>query len=156
MILEWWNDGRVMGPVGFPMGLNSTEKEVLNSIKKYQSDECSDFLIIMDGNGKEIGEFCFTLLRENVGTFDVKIGEVEQQGKGYGYQAVLKGIDYMTQLMKIKFIEIYVAPENQRAIKLYEKIGFKAVQRKKNDWIDGLGENRDTVIYQLRLKEILR
>lgn len=109
--------------------------------------------MILDEKGQIIGEFCFRLLRKNIGTFDIKIGEMKKQGQGYGYQSVLQGITYMTQTLTINCVEINVAPENKRAMCLYLSLGFKEVKRLKDNWIDGLGNSRDTVIYQLHTEE---
>lgn len=152
IILKWWNDGNVMKYVGFPQGLNINDNEVVQSIKGYQGQEQADFFVILDEDGKVIGEFCFKLIREDTATFDIKIGEVNRQGKGYGRQSVLQGIEYIAQMKTIDFIEIGVSPENSRAISLYRSVGFKEIRRLKNHWIDGLGDLRDTVIYQLEIK----
>ena len=152
IILKWWNDGNVMKDVGFPQGLDLTHDEVVQSIKGYQEQAQANFFVILDEDKKVIGEFCFKVIREKVATFDIKVGEINNQGKGYGRQSVLQGIEYIKRIETINLIEIEVSPENSRAISLYQSIGFHEVKRLPNHWKDGLGNLRDTIVYQLEIK----
>ncbi|MGX4687481.1 GNAT family N-acetyltransferase [Vagococcus sp. JNUCC 83] len=153
IILSWWNNGEIMSSVGYPNGLNITKKNVIESIRSYQVDAYSNFLLVLDESDFVIGEFCYKIIRKKIATFDVKIGQLEKQGQGYGYQTVLRGIEYIKQELSIDKIELSVAPENYRAVALYRSLGFKKVNTLKNHWKDGLGNNRDTIVYQLDVRE---
>lgn len=52
------------------------------------------------------------------------------QGKGYGKKLLLYAINKM-QTMGINTIKLYVAKWNEKAVKLYEKNGFKCVKIEK-------------------------
>ncbi|MGX7023822.1 GNAT family N-acetyltransferase [Vagococcus hydrophili] len=150
-ILAWWSDGNVMESVGYPLGLNITEKEISNTINRYNNTNTSRFLIIQNEFGNPIGEFCYYELTHHKCSFDLKIGDTSSQGKGYGKNALLKGIDYIKSNTDYRKIEISVAPENNRALALYQSIGFDIINTIQNNWVDQLGITRSSKILELPL-----
>jgi RimJ/RimL family protein N-acetyltransferase len=54
IIHKWWSDGEIMKAVGFPNGLSITNEEVFEDIKKYQKEENSEFLIILNEENSEL------------------------------------------------------------------------------------------------------
>lgn len=149
IIHKWWTNGEIMYPVGFPDGLIISPNEVYESIKRYQNSENSEFLIILNQSDMEIGEFAYSKISNDTYTFDIKIGEVSYQGKGYGKKALLEGIKIIKDQDNVKRIEIGVAPENKIALALYKSVGFKTLRIIKDNWVDQLGKNRSTEILEL-------
>lgn len=148
-LYEWWTNGKVMEPVGFPNGLSITLTDVYQAIKRYEDIKDSAFLIILSESGVEIGEFAYSKLSKDTYTFDIKIGNYSYQGQGYGKQALLEGINLIKLQKNAKRIEIHVAPENLRALALYESVGFKRIKRIENNWKDQLGNPRSTEVLEL-------
>ncbi|MBU1018391.1 MAG: GNAT family N-acetyltransferase [Patescibacteria group bacterium] len=53
------------------------------------------------------------------------IGEKSYWDKGYGTTAIREALKYCFQELKLSKISLTVSPENKRAIRCYEKVGFK-------------------------------
>ena len=140
-----------MGPVGFPNGLKIEKEEILATLNRYALNKNSEFLIILDDEKKEIGEFSYSVNKRNVGTFNIKIGELSSQGLGYGKSAVMMGIERIRKQTKAFKIEIRVAPENVKALNLYLDLGFKKNILIEDDWVDQLGNSRTTMVLELLL-----
>jgi len=99
-------------------------------------------------NSPNIIIFAIRLIKENkiIGTcqlhsihpvyrsaeLQIRIGETDEQSKGYGSDAVKLLIQYGFKDLNLYRIELNVIADNSRAIKLYDRIGFKkeGVKRK--------------------------
>lgn len=57
--------------------------------------------------------------------FHIMIGSENNRGKGLGYFATTEMITHAFNNMNLNRVELNVLESNSRAIKLYEKIGFK-------------------------------
>lgn len=57
--------------------------------------------------------------------FHIMIGDRENRGKGIGYFATTEILNHAFNNMNLNRIELGVLESNTRALKLYEKIGFK-------------------------------
>ena len=53
------------------------------------------------------------------------IGNTSDRGKGYGKEMMKLGLDYGFKMLGLEKISLEVLETNERAIKLYETIGFK-------------------------------
>ncbi|MBU1049487.1 GNAT family N-acetyltransferase [Candidatus Bipolaricaulota bacterium] len=69
------------------------------------------------------------------------IGEHDHWGQGYGSDAMRLLLDYGFNLMNLNSIELVTGEHNTRAIRCYEKVGFKHVGRRRQGHIHG---NRKT------------
>ncbi|WP_430610209.1 GNAT family N-acetyltransferase [Enterococcus sp. DIV0876] len=148
-IFEWWTNGEIMQSVGYPLGLPIAKKDIEQSLKYYEETDDAAFLIILSEAEKEIGEFAYAKISTNTYTFDIKIGESQYQGKGYGKKALLEGLKMMQKQKDCERIEINVAPENKKALGLYKSVGFKFVHKKEDNWKDQLGNLRSTEVLEL-------
>ncbi|KEI35607.1 ribosomal-protein-S18p-alanine acetyltransferase [Francisella sp. W12-1067] len=70
------------------------------------------------------------------------------QSAGLGYELLETGIQEL-KLKGIKELFLEVDVKNFKAIKLYEKIGFKCISRRKNYYVYRDGNISDALIYQL-------
>ncbi|QIV94675.1 GNAT family N-acetyltransferase [Allofrancisella frigidaquae] len=70
------------------------------------------------------------------------------QSAGLGYELLGTGIQEL-KLKGIKELFLEVDVKNFKAIKLYEKIGFKCISRRKNYYVYKDGNISDALIYQL-------
>lgn len=77
----------------------------------------------------------FTQEEQGTFCFDLFIGEEDYLNKGYGTKIVKSFVDKLLTEFKAKKILIDPACSNKRAIRCYEKAGFKIV-RKEHDGIE--------------------
>ncbi|HHW02766.1 MAG TPA: GNAT family N-acetyltransferase [Thermoanaerobacterales bacterium] len=84
-------------------------------------------LAIEDKNGNFLGEIEIRHIRwkEKIAELFIYIGEENLWGKGYGTEALSVFIDYIFNIKGFKTIYLRVYENNKRAIKCYEKCGFK-------------------------------
>ncbi|MFD2617414.1 GNAT family N-acetyltransferase [Terrilactibacillus laevilacticus] len=70
----------------------------------------------------------FSISRVADGTFDIGLGmRPDLTGKGNGLEFLRAGINFIQTEYKPEKVTLSVATFNQRAIKLYRKVGFKDV-----------------------------
>ncbi|KGX88299.1 GNAT family N-acetyltransferase [Pontibacillus marinus] len=78
-------------------------------------------------NGSLIGFFSFTKPEPNV--VDIGLGlRPDLTGNGEGQYFLEQGIDYVKDSFSPQKLTLSVATFNERAIKVYERVGFKKVQ----------------------------
>ena len=73
---------------------------------------------------KVIGDLGITLLSGNA-LLGIMIGEKECWNKGYGTEAMKLVLDYCFNTLNLHRVALEVFEFNERAIKCYEKVGFK-------------------------------
>ena len=71
-------------------------------------------------------------LENNSGEYGILMGDKDNWGKGYGKEASLRIIKYCFEELNLNQITLGVIDANINAVKLYEKIGFKVDELKKN------------------------
>lgn len=64
-------------------------------------------------------------------TLGIFIGEKEERSKGYGLEAIKLLLDYGFNYLNLHEINLDVYSFNERAIKCYEKVGFKEYGRRR-------------------------
>jgi RimJ/RimL family protein N-acetyltransferase len=116
----------------FPL---AKEKEILERISK----EGYTFAIIEKEKETVIGN-CglmnvdFISRKADLGIF---IGDKELRGKGYGAEAIMLLLDFAFNILNLNNIMLTVKEFNSRAIKCYEKCGFKTIGRRREAEIFG-------------------
>ena len=63
--------------------------------------------------------------------FGIFIGDKTYQNKGYGTEAIRLILDYAFNLLNLHNIWLFVYSFNKKAIKCYEKVGFKLAGRRR-------------------------
>jgi len=128
---EWLNDLEVSKYLSLS-SLNITlesEKKALENISKEHN-----YAIIDLTTNKLIG---------NVGLMDINninrtaeigifIGDKEFQNLGYGTEAIKLLLNYSFNILNLKNILLRTYSFNQRALKCYEKCGFKIIGKRRN------------------------
>lgn len=123
---KWWRDKALIA-------LTSGNFVVLSDaeVTKYFTDLMQgvgrlDYMIQV--NNKTIGHV--NLVQRDKGWWETQIviGEKEFWGRGYGGEAIM-GLIKIAHEQGVNKIFLEVRPENVRAIKAYEKVGFKEVAR---------------------------
>lgn len=123
-IIQWQNNKLLTYYVGnkLPMTLKECEKRYSMSSKLL-----NQIFGIEDKNGRFIGEIEIDHIKwkDKQAELFIYIGEENLWGKGYGFDALKTFIKYIFDVKKFKFIYLRVYEHNNRAIKCYEKCGFK-------------------------------
>ena len=113
-VKQWWDDG------------DDTLEKV---IRNYGEQEASLERFILVGsykNGeKPIGYFQYYLIPDGSIGIDQFIGEEECLNRGVGTKAIQLFVEMIVRERKPTSIIIDPSPENKRAIRCYEKAGFK-------------------------------
>lgn len=149
---KWINDPDVSRNIGsnhqnFSL---TKEKEFLEIICKNDTN----FAIIAKDSGLLIGNIGTHTIHEvnrncEIGIF---IGDSEYRGKGYGSEALSIFMDHMFNQINMNSISLLAFEYNKRAIKCYEKLGFKLVGKmRQNKYLDG--EYHDTLIMDILKSE---
>lgn len=113
-IKKWWNDG------------DDTLEKVAAHYGK-ESDDVKKFVLIetRENVEKPIGYFQYYFAPDNEIGIDQFIGEENYLDKGIGEKTIKMFIELIKHNHKPKAIILDPSPDNKRAIRCYEKVGFK-------------------------------
>jgi RimJ/RimL family protein N-acetyltransferase len=139
-IAVWSND--------FEMSLFTGDISDMISINKqrgyleYMSNNGYAFAIVAKANNEPIGICKLTQvdLINKKATLGIFIGEKHYWNKGYGTEATKLIIDFGFNILNLRNIMLIVYSFNERAIRSYEKCGFKEIGRRRNSIIFGTKE----------------
>ncbi len=112
-VKQWWDDGE-----------DTLEKIAEN----YGEEENLERFLLIEKNEKAekpIGFFQYYLLDDGSIGIDQFIGEADYINRGVGTKAVKLFIELILQKHKPKRIILDPLPENKRAVRCYEKVGFR-------------------------------
>jgi RimJ/RimL family protein N-acetyltransferase len=118
-VKKWWNDGdNTLAKVAAHYGEKS------ENVKRF-------ILIELEGNEeKPIGYFQYYFAPENSIGIDQFIGEESYINRGVGEKTIKMFVELIRQKHQPASIILDPSPENKRAIRCYEKVGFKHFQTK--------------------------
>jgi len=123
-IISWQQNQHLKEYIGdkLPMTLKECESRYLAS-----SNFLNRILGIEDKNGNFIGEIEINNIRwkNKQAELFLYIGEKNLWGQGYSYDALKTFLDYIFNEKKFTYIYLRVYEHNKRAIRCYEKLGFK-------------------------------
>lgn len=126
--VKWYNDEKITKFLHYEEPF--TYEGTYNWLQKIKKDQtryeniieiCDDSQRIAIGI---IGLFDIDLKNKKAG-FYITIGNPNYQGKGYAYKATIKFLSMCFKKYNLEKIYLYTDFENEKAIKLYEKVGFK-------------------------------
>ena len=153
ILCAWWNDGKVMAHAGFPKGLSTSISEVTKQILK-SSDQFR--LLIIEADGKPIGEMNYRLNDSETAEIGIKICDFGFQGKGYGTILIQMLVKYLFEQINIGRIILDTNIQNVRAQHVYEKCGFKKIRVNRDAWLDQLGVWQTSVDYELTKNDFIK
>jgi RimJ/RimL family protein N-acetyltransferase len=141
---EWLNDLEVTQYVTlYPQIISLTnEKEVLEHLSKNHTYS------IIDINTNELIGNCGLMDLDNLnqtGEVGIFIGNKKYWGNGYGAEALTLLMDYGFKALNLHNIFLRVYSFNERAIKCYEKIGFKIIGKRREALLRG--KDRHDIIH---------
>jgi aminoglycoside 6'-N-acetyltransferase len=118
-VKQWWDDGD-----------DTLEKVVRNYGE--QEELLERFILVgsYESGEKPIGYFQYYLNPDGSIGIDQFIGEEEYINRGVGTQAIQMFVEMIKRERKPSSIILDPSPENKRAIRCYEKAGFKHYETK--------------------------
>lgn len=95
-----------------------------------------DFLIFSKESNKAVGEVVINDIYRNSrsGSMRIFINRKEDFNKGYGSEAIILALNYVFGMLNLHRVELEAFSFNERAIHVYEKIGFKREGIKRDGW----------------------
>ena len=149
--MKWMNDKKVTDNIGRSQFLFTfgKEKEWLESVNKGREYQFA----IINNEDKLIGNcslFDIDFINGNA-TVGIFIGEEEFRGKGLGTEALKLLISYGFNHLNLNNIMLTVFSFNERAIKCYNKVGFKEIGRRRKDAL--INNKRYDTIYMDIIRE---
>lgn len=140
-IVKWHNDPEVMhywGRSGNSVSLAEVENWYQELVRHHDDREM--YWMIDTKEGATIGRIFYRGLQQKERKTEVVIivGEKEYWGRGYGTDAMMTFLGYMFHQRNMHRVWLTVFPFNQRAIKSYQKCGFKTEGTAREDaFFDG-------------------
>ncbi len=126
-IMKWKNDESIRKWFLSNGGIDEEQQRIwFNRYKERQDDIM--FIIKVKEDGEIIGSvalYSIDFEEKNCEFGRMAIGEWQYLGKGYAKEAIKIICRYAFEKLKMKNIYLEVLNSNERAIKLYEKIGFE-------------------------------
>lgn len=124
----------------------STEQMVTGRIKKGEHF----FAIRLTSSGEFLG-FCWLFGIDQINRFayaGILIGNTDYWGKGYGTDAMNLLLDYGFNALNLHNITLWAVGTNERAIRSYEKCGFRPIGRRRES-INIEGKLHDAVFMDI-------
>lgn len=145
-LTAWWNDGSVMAHAGFPNGLGTTTEKVIAGLR--------DGRLVLEENGRLIGEANYSGLGEKTAEIGIKICETDCQNRGLGRIVLSMLLRYLFDNGFEKIV-LDTNLENRRAQHVYESLGFRKMRINIDSWTDQLGNKQSSVDYELTEKDFV-
>lgn len=126
VIKNWISDERTHAMwcanlIQFPIEKDNFEK-VMNEMAQRFGD--SPYVATSD-EGQLIGFFCYSVnLVTNEGMLKFIMTNPDYRGKGYGKEMLRLAVKYAFEITNVDAVQLNVFPENIRAKKCYEAVGF--------------------------------
>ena len=109
------------------------------------------FSIISNPGGKAIGYTSIKGISRTDGRAEVGIAimDKEYRGHGYGTAALKQVVNYAFNEIDLARVMLTVFPSNRRAIRVYEKTGFRKTKVLRNSWLLPNGQYTDMWLMEL-------
>ncbi|SJZ94806.1 Protein N-acetyltransferase, RimJ/RimL family [Pilibacter termitis] len=136
LFTSWLNDLEIVENLGFPNLMITVESErtMLEELAKEHN-----YAIIDQKTNQCIGNcgFKYVDLLNKTAEVGIFIGNRDFWNRGYGQEALKLLIDYGFQSLNLHSVYLKVFSYNTRAIRCYEKIGFKEIGRRRESLLRG-------------------
>ena len=152
ILMEWWNDGKIMAHAGFPNGLGISEREIIDSLEK---DNLSRRRLIVEFDNEPIGEMSYNTPKEKTAEIGIKICDASQQNKGHGTEYLKMLMKHIFMSMGYDKIILDTNLKNERAQHVYERLGFRKTGTNIDSWQDQSGEFQSSVEYEMTRAEYI-
>ena len=154
MLVEWRNDPEIrtlLGGWSLPVSLES-EQEWFEKARHAESTRRLAIEVLADGGYiGNIGLYDIDW-KDRKAEYGILIGDKTAWGKGYGLDASTALLAHAFRELNLHRVFLRVLAHHGRAIRLYEKIGFQAEGRLRQDVFRG-GAYQDTLIMGILASE---
>ncbi len=122
--LRWYNDAETRARIGAPTPTCEVEADALS---RRSGQDCVWFAVVRRSDDKVVGETGLLRMFPAWQTTDltIMIPDPQDQGKGYGSEAVYLMMDYAFGYLGYHRIAIGVVGFNHSALAFYQKMGFR-------------------------------
>ena len=154
MWAEWFNDLTVTLPLGDEAYTPSTPTSEREAIEGMIKSKAHIFTIVDLAVDMPLGR-CLLFNVDPINRsamLGIFIGEKTNWGKGYGHEAVKLLLDYGFNLLNLNNVMLGVFSFNERAIRSYQKVGFKEIGRRRQARIVG-GQRFDVIFMDILADE---
>ena len=128
MVNDWERVGKLIGSRRDPI---SEEKE-RRWVQKKLAEGAALFSMLEKDTGAFIGNIELMDIADGAGELGIAV-TAAMQDKGYGTEAVRAMVDYGMDTLGLHRVFLKVFPDNARAIRVYEKCGFREYDRTEDD-----------------------
>ena len=128
MVNDWERVGRLIGSRRDPI---SEEKE-RRWVQKKLAEGAPLFSMLERDTGDFIGNIELMDIADGAGELGIAV-TAAMQDKGYGTEAVRAMVRYGMDTLGLRRVFLKVFPDNARAIRVYEKCGFREYDRTADD-----------------------
>ena len=133
MVNDWERVGKLIGSRRDPI---SEEKEC-RWVQKKLAENTAIFSMLEKDTGAFIGNIELMDIADGAGELGIAV-TAAMQDKGYGTEAVRAMVDYGMDTLGLRRVFLKVFPDNARAIRVYEKCGFREYDRTEDDVFMGV------------------
>lgn len=152
LMLEWMHDKSVVEDLRTNF-LSKTIEDCENFIKNSWNDKNNWNVAITDEEDTYMGTISLKNIKEDSAEFGITIRACAM-GKGYSIWAMKEILNIGFQEKNLKKIYWCVSPDNKRAVRFYDKNGFRRVDAKVLDMIEGYTQEQiDAYVWYLEEKE---
>ena len=128
MVNDWERVGKLIGSRRDPI---SEEKE-RRWVQKKLAEGAALFSMLEKDTGAFIGNIELMDIADRAGELGIAV-TAAMQDKGYGTEAVSAMVRYGMDTLGLRRVFLKVFPDNARAIRVYEKCGFREYDRTESD-----------------------
>ena len=128
MVNDWERVGKLIGSRRDPI---SEEKE-RRWVQKKLAENAALFSMLEKDTGAFIGNIELMDIADRAGELGIAV-TAAMQDKGYGTEAVSAMVRYGMDTLDLHRVFLKVFPDNARAIRVYEKCGFREYDRTEDD-----------------------
>lgn len=107
-------------------GGNYTIETLRNYLSEAEKKDIFFWAIHLKINNKHIGNIKIdpVNLKHGWGEYGIMMGDMDEWGKGYAFEASSAIIHYCFETLNLRKINLGVIEENVKAVELYKKLGF--------------------------------
>ncbi|MFW6285267.1 MAG: GNAT family N-acetyltransferase [Bacillota bacterium] len=128
-VSKLWNDGDVMKFVGFPEGLGVTTDQLKKWLAAIDGTPLSEHFSIYESTLGYCGESFYSVDEAHrMAALDIKLLK-KARGRGIAHQALMHAIEKAFATEVVDTVYVDPDPNNQKALILYEKLGFEPAPR---------------------------
>lgn len=150
---RWFNDCELNDNLGTTFYQNNEVSE-REWIEKQLKEQTHQYAIVRKADDEPVGiigieEISQIMQTAEIGLF---IGDEANRGKGIGSEAIRLLLRYSFNALNLNNIMLCVYPFNERAMKTYEKIGFKVIGRRR-EALFAKGKRHDIIMMDILREE---